>query len=257
MKFFKSLRLHYCYLAGPIEQDTDDGGQKWRDVITPALDSAGISVQDPCKTEPLATGMDVVTAQDQFNRWIKGGRYDLFSEKFELVVQKDMRMVRRSDFIIVHLFPDIGTTGTIHEMAEAWRLKKPIYLIYYGAVSSLSKWALFLTTDSGGKVFPNKKQLTDFIVERYNLKQIHWHTLIIQSLKSIHRLIEGHFYERKLKFKRILNETAEERDKRIQAEEEADEEIKSRKGDWPSGQQIVTKEEEEPKEEKKEDKKDK
>ena len=46
------------------------------------LDDAGIAVQDPCKTEPLATGMDVVTAQEQFNRWIKGGRYDLFADKF-------------------------------------------------------------------------------------------------------------------------------------------------------------------------------
>jgi len=100
MKLFKNFKLFYTYLAGPIEQDTEDGGQKWRDVITPTLDDAGISVQDPCKTEPLATGMDVVTAQDQFNRWIKGGRYDLFAEKFELVVQKDMRMVDRSEILI-------------------------------------------------------------------------------------------------------------------------------------------------------------
>jgi len=247
MNLFKNYKLFYTYLAGPIEQDTDDGGQKWRDVITPTLDNAGISVQDPCKTEPLATGMDVVTAQDQFNRWIKGGRYDLFAEKFELVVQKDMRMVNRSDFIIVHLFPDIGTTGTIHEMARAWRLKKPIYLIYYGAVSSLSKWALFLTTDSGGKVFSNKKQLTDFIIERYNFKQLHWHTIIIQSIKSVYRLIEGNLYERKLKIKRILNETTEETEKRLKAEKEADDEVTSRKGDWPSGQNIVSKEKEEKK----------
>ncbi len=186
--------------------------------------------------------MDVVTAQDQFNRWIKGGRYDLFAEKFELVVQKDMRMVNRSDFIIVHLFQDIGTTGTIHEMARAWRLKKPIYLIYYGAVSSLSKWALFLTTDSGGKVFSNKKQLTDFVAERYDPKQLHWHTLVIQAIKGVIRLIEGSCYNRKLKMKRILHETAEEKDRRLKAEKEADDEIASRKGDWPSGQNIVSKE---------------
>jgi len=239
MKLFKNLKLFYTYLAGAIEQDTEDGGQSWRNVITPTLDKMGIFVADPCKTEPLATGMDVVTAQDQFNRWIKGGRYDLFAEKFELVVQKDMRMVNRSDFIIVHLFPDIGTTGTIHEMARAWRLKKPIYLIYYGAVSSLSKWALFLTTDSGGKVFSNKKQLTDFIAERYNVKQLHWHTLIIQSIKSVIRLIEGYFHERKLNAKRILNETSEEKEKRLKAEEEANEEIKSRKGEWPNGESVT------------------
>jgi len=248
--FFKNIKLHYVYLAGPIEQDTEDGGQSWRNVITPFLDEVGIYVQDPCATEPLATGMDVVTAQEQFNRWIKGGRYDLFVEKFELIVNKDIRMVKRSDFIIVHLFPDIGTTGTIHEMALAWQLNKPIYLVYYGAVSSLSKWALFLTTDSGGKVFPNKKQLTDYISEKYCLKQLHWHTLIIQTFMAIFRLIEGFLYEKKLKIKLRLQETSEEKEKRIKAEEEALKEVESRKQDWPNGQNAV----EESKKEEKEDK---
>lgn len=248
LKWIKNnLKFHFCYLAGPIEQDTDDGGQKWRDVITPALDEAGIFVADPCKTEPLATGMDVVTAQEQFSRWIQGGRYDLFAEKFKLIVEKDIRMVNRSDFIIVHLFPDIGTTGTIHEMAEAWRLKKPIYLIYYGPISDVSKWALYLTTDSGGRVFPNKKQLTDFIAKRYNTKQLGWGTLIIQSLKAIFRLIEGSLHEAKLQRRKILNETSDEREKRLKAEEDADKEVESRKGDWPNGQNVATKEKEDKK----------
>jgi nucleoside 2-deoxyribosyltransferase len=198
-KLFKEYKLFYTYLAGPIELDKSDGGQSWRNTVTPTIEEAGISVQDPCKTEPLATGMDVVMAQDQFDRWIKSSHYDKFSEKFKLIVDKDIRMVRRSDFIIVHLFPNIGTTGTVHEMAEAWRLNKPIYLVYYGAVSSLSKWALFLTTDSGGKVFPNKKQLTDYVAEKYHIKNQHWHTLIIQSVKGIVRLIEGNFHEAKMK----------------------------------------------------------
>lgn len=236
---FKNLKLFFTYLAGPIELDTSDGGQSWRNTTTPPLDEAGVYVQDPCKTEPLATGMDVVTAQDQFNRWIRGGRYDLFADKFKIVVQKDMRMVRRSDFIIVHLFPEIGTTGTIHEMAEAWRLKKPIYLIYYGAVSSISKWALYLTTSSGGKVFPNKKQCTDFIAERYAVKTLHWHTLVIQTVKAVCRLIEGNGYEAKLKRKNIANETDEERELREKADEEANKEVESRKGDWPNGQHVT------------------
>ena len=242
MKFFKNLKLFYTYLAGPIEQDTSDGGQSWRNLVTPTLDEAGVYVQDPCKTEPLATGMDVVTAQDQFNRWIRGGRYDLFADKFKMVVDKDMRMVDRSDFIIVHLFPDIGTTGTIHEMARAWRLKKPIYLVYYGAVSSISKWALYLTTSSGGKVFPNKKQCSDFIAERYSNKNLHWHTFVIQFIKAVCRQIEGAIYENKLLKKNMLNETPEEREIREKADVEAAKEVESRKGDWPNGQHITSKE---------------
>lgn len=237
-----NFKLFYTYLAGPIELDTEDGGQKWRDVITPSLDIAGVYVQDPCKTEPLATGMDVVTAQEQFNRWIKGGRYDLFADKFRLVVDKDMRMVNRSDFVVVHLFPDIGTTGTIHEMARAWRLNKPIYLIYYGPISSISKWALFLTTDSGGKVFPNKKQLTDFIENTYDIKNLTWNTILVQSIKSIVRCIGNNYYQYRMNLKRKLNENPEEKEKRIKAEEEATKEVESKKGDWPNGQNVIGKE---------------
>jgi len=243
------MKLFHTYLAGPIELDTDDGGQKWRDVITPALDEVGIYVQDPCKTEPLATGMDVVTAQEQFNRWIKGGRYDLFADKFKLIVEKDMRMVNRSDFIIVHLFPDIGTTGTIHEMARAWRLKKPIYLIYYGPISQLSKWALYLTTDSGGRVFPNKKQLTDYIAEHYSTKALHWHRIAIQAVKSIYKHIENNIFESRLQRRKLLNETSEETDRRLKAEHEADQEVISKRGDWPNGQDIAKGDKEEPKKE--------
>jgi nucleoside 2-deoxyribosyltransferase len=236
MKLFKELKLFYTYLAGPIELDTSDGGQSWRNSMTPILDDAGIAVQDPCKTEPLATGMDVITAQDQFNRWIKGGRTDLFMDDFEIIIDKDIRMVKRSDFIIAHLFPNIGTTGTIHEMVVAYQLKKPIYLVYYGAVSSLSKWALALTLLSGGKVFPNKKQLTDYVTEHYATKNQHWHTMVIQGVRSVIRLIENNLYEKSLKRRKILNETPEETLLREKAEEEAVAELQNRSGQWPMGE---------------------
>lgn len=191
-------KLFYTYLAGPIEADSDDGGQAWRDKITPDLDKAGIYVQDPCKTEPLATGMDVVTAQGKFNGWIQSGNYELFAEKFRFVVDKDLRMVHRSDFIVVHLFPDIPTVGTIHEMAEAWRLKKPIYLVWYGAKSKVSKWALWLTTSSGGRLFDNLKQLTDYITIRYDKTHLSLREQILQFVRSIIRLRDERIYNARL-----------------------------------------------------------
>ena len=234
-----NIKLFYVYLAGPIEQDTDDGGQKWRDSITVPLDKCNICVQDPCKTEPLATGMDVVTAQDQFNKWIKGGNYDIFAKKFKVIVDKDMRMVHRSDFIIVRLFPGIGTTGTIHEMAEAWRLKKPIYLIYYGAKNKISKWALYLTTNSGGRVFDNRKQCVDYIEAITNSKILSLRQKIVQYIKGIIRGIEGVIYERKVEKIKRKNETSKEKEKRLKIEKEAEEEINKREGDWPRGQKMV------------------
>lgn len=193
------MKLFYTYLAGAIEADKKEGGCGWRDDITPALDKAGIYVQDPCKTEPLVTGMDVLEAQDQFTKWIMSGNYDKFADKFEKIVQKDIRMVHRSDFVIVHLFPDIPTTGTIHEMAEAWRLKKPIFLIWKEAKSKVPKWALYLCTNSGGRLFDNGKQLTDYIVLVYDGKRQSLRIQIIQNIKAIFRLIGEKTYNLKLR----------------------------------------------------------
>lgn len=193
-----NTKLFYTYLAGAIEFAKKDGGVAWRDAVTPALDEAGIYVQDPCKTEPLVTDMTVLEAQDKFNSWISSGHYDKFDEKFKNIVDKDLRMVHRSDFVIVHLFPEIKTTGTIHEMSEAWRLKIPIYLIWNDAKSNLSKWALWLVIDSGGRLFDNKKQLTDYIAIRYDKNIQSLRVLIVQSVKAFFRKIDEWIYLYKL-----------------------------------------------------------
>jgi len=204
----KSIKLFYTYLAGPIEFDKDTGGAKWRDAITPALDEAGIYVQDPCRTEPLVTSMSVIEAQDKFNSWITSGHYKKFDEQFEHIVKKDLRMVNRSDFIIVHLFPDISTTGTIHEMAEAWRQNKPIYLIWSDAKSKLSKWALYLVINSGGRLFDNKKQLVEYLTVRYDKNIQSLRVITIQYIQAIFRLIEEKLYNNSLeKIKKALSPT--------------------------------------------------
>lgn len=219
------IKLFYTYLAGAIEADTKEGGQGWRDDITPALDKAGIYIQDPCKTEPLVTGMDVLEAQDQFNKWIVSGNYDKFAEKFEKIVQKDIRMVHRSDFVVVHLFPDIPTTGTIHEMSEAWRIGKPLYLIWRDAKSKVPKWALYLVTSSGGKLFDNGKQLTDYIALKYDITNQSLRVQVVQFCKAICRLIGEKIYTYKLnKIKKTWKEK-----KIIKAESPKPEEKKEEK----------------------------
>ncbi len=220
-KTLKKVKFFYTYLIGAIEKDTKDGGQTWRNDITPALDKAGIYTQDPCLTEPLVTGMNVIEAQDKFNKWIISGNYGKFAENFKKVVEKDIRMVHRSDFVIVHLFENIPTTGSIHEMAEAWRLKKKIYLIWREAKNKISKWALFLTTDSGGRVFDNPKQLTDFIALVYDKERQSLRIQIIQFIKGIIRLIGEGFYAKKLikikaglpKVTEIIEDSKEQKEK--------------------------------------------
>ena len=168
--------------------------------------------------------MNVLEAQDQFNKWIMSGNYDKFAEKLEKIVQKDIRMVHRSDFVIVHLFPDIPTTGTIHEMAEAWRIKRPLYLIWKDAKSKVPKWALYLVTSSGGQLFDNGKQLTDFIALKYNIKNQSLRIQVIQFCKSICRLIGEQVYTYKLnKIKKTWTEKKIIKEAPVKPEEKKEE----------------------------------
>ncbi len=209
IQFFK-IKLFYTYLAGPIEFDTKDGGQSWRNSITPSLDKILLYCQDPCLTEPLATDMTVIEAQEKFNGWIQSGNYDFFTNKFEKIVDKDLRMVHKSDFLIVHLFPEIPTTGTIHEMGEAWRLKKPIYLIWKGAKSKLSKWALYLVISSGGRLFESENKLSEYLAVKYDISNQSLKIQIEQAIKAIGRTIEEKVYLYKLnKSKRIAKDLKE------------------------------------------------
>ena len=156
--------------------------------------------------------MDVVEAQHKFNGWIQSGNYKLFEETFKKIVDKDIRLVNRADFLIVHMFPDIPTTGTIHEMAYAWMQKKPIYLIWKDAKTRLSKWAIYLVISSGGQIFESENKLVEFIKTKYDVKSQSFRIQLIQLFRAWSRLIEENMYNftvanNKSKLAKIKKET--------------------------------------------------
>ena len=163
------------YLAGPMEAATKDGGANWRSRITPKLDDAGIEVLDPCVTEPMATGMEVLESMESLRLKLRNSQFPEFVEAFRPVVDKDLDMVRRATFIVVHLAKDIPTYGTTHELAEAWRLKKPIYLCWKDAMQDLPKWATFLILDTPGeinsenKIFNSFTKLSEYVTDKYGV----------------------------------------------------------------------------------------
>ena len=99
-------------------------------------------------------------------------------------------------------------------MAEAWRLGKPIYLIWPASKSSLSKWALYLTTSSGGRVFDNIKQCADYISIIHDMKRQSLRIQIRQFVKVLFRLIEENRYNRKLTILKRKTETKKEQQER-------------------------------------------
>jgi hypothetical protein len=169
------LKPVVTYLAGPMEAAKKDGGANWRTRITPRLKDAEIEVLDPCVTEPMATGMEVLESMEHLRIKLRNKHFADFRESFRPIVDKDLDMVRRASFIIVYLSKDIPTYGTTHELAEAWRLRKPIYLCWKDAMQDLPKWATFLILDTPdkveNKVFNSFTKLTDYVIKAYSNKE--------------------------------------------------------------------------------------
>lgn len=161
----------HCYLAGSIQAVTD-GGVGWRDKITKDLNEFGFEVLDPCKSEVNSTLAPTIGEQKQKLENLKrGGEWDTWKAMMREIRQQDLICVLQSDFIILSYNPSIIIGGTLNEVVIALQNHIPIYTVCYEPLTKANDWTLSLLMDSvdynGGKIFPNYKQLTEFLDEKY------------------------------------------------------------------------------------------
>lgn len=158
------------YLAGAI-QDAADGGAAWREKLAPKLESMGIEVLDPCKSEAnMGQNGDIVETKEMLDGWLASGNMDLFDKHMDQVIEDDIRAVRRSSFVICLVDLDYAHGGTWCELWEAvWHCKTPVYAVCYGPKSKWNHWMLRVVR-RGGQVFENFSQLVEFLEEKYTTK---------------------------------------------------------------------------------------
>jgi nucleoside 2-deoxyribosyltransferase len=60
------------------------------------------------------------------------------------IMNIDLRLVDKSDIVIVNISSDVRTTGTIHEVVQARMQHKPVYLIDTQGMQHVSGWMLAL-----------------------------------------------------------------------------------------------------------------
>ena len=78
------------------------------------------------------------------------------------------------DFLIWNLDEGDKPGGTLIELALAWYRGIPVYLITQIPKTHINKSILFFVLDSGneqGAIFPNQKQLLEFLDKKYKLKR--------------------------------------------------------------------------------------
>lgn len=136
------LNHQFVYLVGPIDK-CGNYGRAWRDDLTPFLKSYGMYVLDP-KKKPVKCDLDAAGEDDESikrrAKLVEDGSYDELSKKMKIIRNIDLRLVDKSDFLIVNYDTSVPMCGTMEEIFWANREKKPIILMCPQGKKTISPW---------------------------------------------------------------------------------------------------------------------
>lgn len=134
------------YLCGPMDY-TQDGGREWRDVITDKLIDIGFDrtqILNPCQKPISSAGHNMSAEVDMCNAYRQMEDWEGLERLMKKIMNIDLRLVDKSDIVIVNISSDVRTTGTIHEVVQARMQHKPVYLIDTQGMQHVSGWMLAL-----------------------------------------------------------------------------------------------------------------
>lgn len=139
----------YLYLSGPIDFDRS-GGRSWRDQWTEELVEIGLKkhqILNPCRKPLIGCRFNLDNEAEIMNKHRKNREWKELSDVMSEIVHVDLRLVDKSDVILVHL-PKTGREkfeNTIKDFEEginaiglseeqAKRIREPFYDILLDAV---------------------------------------------------------------------------------------------------------------------------
>jgi hypothetical protein len=123
-----------------MEKDATNGVE-WRQDIQTALADLQICWLDPTD-KPTAIGRETLATKQQMIVARAEADYEAVTELMKVIRCVDLRMTDISDFLIVNLDPAVPTFGTLEEIANANRQKKPVILRIVGGKQNTPLWLL-------------------------------------------------------------------------------------------------------------------
>ena len=128
-----------CYLCGPMDHTTDNG-EGWRKQIRSDLSDLNITWLDPTR-KPTIRAIENEESRKYLSENKAAGNFDLVTAQMKTIRSIDLRLTDMADFLVVHLDTRIYSFGTIEEMANANRQKKPIIIHSEQGKSGCANWA--------------------------------------------------------------------------------------------------------------------
>ena len=99
----------------------------WRQNVTDKLTIIGIKVLSPTKKTFAIQTHETDDDRENMNEWREYGDLQRVHDYMVPVIEKDLRLVDISDFLIVNMEVTKPTFGTMHELVVANQQKKPIF----------------------------------------------------------------------------------------------------------------------------------
>lgn len=116
------------YLAGNLEYTTENHARGWRDYLAEELGQLGIKTLDPTMVVFEGQPHETEEVRERLKTSRDEGRFDEVVDYMVPVVQKDLRQIDLSDFVIFNISINKPTFGTIHELVIAIQQKKPVFI---------------------------------------------------------------------------------------------------------------------------------
>lgn len=127
------------YTMGPMEYSD---GQDWRVLVKKFLNPRGITVFDPYHKPFLNEISENEEARALLKKWMEVGEYDKVAHRMKQVRSDDLRLCDVSDFGIVQIKPNTPTFGTMEELSNFNRSKKPLFIFVEGGKSKCPVWIM-------------------------------------------------------------------------------------------------------------------
>jgi len=129
-----------CYLSGAIDF-TEDMGCKWRNDITPLLQSMNVRVLNPLKHAFYGTQDLDAEKRPRMKKLLEEGKFEELRSEMKELNHWDLRAVDLSSFLIVNYDMKHFTCGTHEEIFKANTQVKPVLLmIGEGNRRKMPKW---------------------------------------------------------------------------------------------------------------------
>lgn len=135
-KNINNLSHTRCYIAGPIEyQKNKNEKYEYMKSIIDFLQKNEVNVLDPQKIR-----MNGVSEISDRKKMFDENNFNEIRRQAKIIVRKDLRCIDISDFIIAYLPSNICTVGTIHEIIESDRQKKPTLILCPQGKKNIPLW---------------------------------------------------------------------------------------------------------------------